>query len=707
MYLVQILPNAQGNSLKFFFVTRKAFFILAWLATAQFASAQNLQLIDSLKELVAVAKDQRKFELLNDLAWEYRWAYPDSTIIYAKQASLLGTQLNLGKSMAEPINFMGVALNYKGDRIGAFEHYEEALRISTVQQDSVQIAHSNNNIGRLFFEQGLLSRSYSYFIKALGIFEKINDSTGLAYTYQSLANLYKSQRDYNKAEQHYLRANAIRLSLKNTRDIMSAYLQTARLYEETNQTDEALRYLMLADSAGSVINDEINLAEIKTFIAEHYLHQDSLEAAEKMCNDGLTVILSKNNIRMLPQAYLTLGQIAERKNQLHQARNHISKGLGIATSTKDLASKMRAHQLLSRLSQKIGDKVSEIENLNQYLVIKDSIKDLDLARQVERLQFEIEIERKERENELLKLTQAKTAATVKQQKMQNIVLIVIIGFVSVLGLIQWQNSKKRREINEKLAEQNHFIENQRREIIEQNEKLSRRNQQLSDLNHEKDTLMSIVAHDLKSPLNSIKGVADLMELEGGLTEDQKRYVAMTKEATQAGLYLIKDLLDVHMLEENVLPHYTSFDISLFMLKKVNAYLPSAEAKNIHLHITRVESEFVHLDADYLSRIMDNLITNAIKFSKYGSSVEVAAGIEDQQLWISVKDYGQGFSEKDKRDLYQKFKKLSAQPTGGETSNGLGLAIVKILVDRMKGTIDLITEKGKGSEFIIKLPVYLA
>ncbi len=151
-------------------MTRKAFFILAWLATAQFASAQNLQLIDSLKQLVAVAKDQRKFELLNDLAWEYRWAYPDSTIFYAKQASLLGAQLNLGKSMAEPINFMGVALNYKGDRIGAFEHYEEALRISTMQQDSVQIAHSNNNIGRLFFAHGLLSRSYSSFVMAFVIF---------------------------------------------------------------------------------------------------------------------------------------------------------------------------------------------------------------------------------------------------------------------------------------------------------------------------------------------------------------------------------------------------------------------------------------------------------------------------------------------------------------------------------------------------------
>ena len=120
------------------------------------AVAQNLQLIDSIKEQLTSAQGEKKFELLNDLAWEYRWAYPDSTIHYAKQANTLGHTLNLSKSMAQPINFMGVALNYKGNRLSAFEHFEEALKISTTQSDSVQIAHSNNNLGRLFFEQGLL-----------------------------------------------------------------------------------------------------------------------------------------------------------------------------------------------------------------------------------------------------------------------------------------------------------------------------------------------------------------------------------------------------------------------------------------------------------------------------------------------------------------------------------------------------------------------
>ncbi|HET6544765.1 MAG TPA: tetratricopeptide repeat protein, partial [Chryseolinea sp.] len=370
-------------------------YILIFLVVKLFTSSavgQNLQLIDSIKSQLTGAQGEKKFDLLNALAWEYRWAYPDSTIHYAKQANTLGHTLNLPKSMAKPINFMGVALNYKGNRLSAFEHYEEALKISTAQLDSVQIAHANNNLGRLFFEQGLLARSYGYFIKALSIFENLNDSGGLAYTYQSLANLYKSQRDYKKSENNYLKANNIRLSLKNTRDIMSAYVQTARLYEETDQTEKALKYLFMADSAGTVIQDEINLAEIKTFIAENYLHKDSLDAAEAICTAGLKVIQSKNIIRMLPHAYLVLGQIKAKKNDLRAARKYFTDALAIASSTRDLAPKMRAHYFLWKLAEREKNRSGELENLNEYLILKDSIKDLDLARQVERLQFEIEIE---------------------------------------------------------------------------------------------------------------------------------------------------------------------------------------------------------------------------------------------------------------------------------------------------------------------------
>lgn len=668
--------------------------------------AQNLELIQSLRRKLTTTSEAERFETLNALAWEYRWAAPDSTVYYAQKAYALGEQLKVSTGLAKPLNFLGVARNYQGRRLEAFDAYDKALRTATQQNDSVQIAYSNNNLGRLFFEQGLLSRAYDYFLRAQALFENINDSSGLAYTYQSLANLYKLQQDNAKAESNYLKAYRIRMRNGSTRDIMSALVMIGRLYQETGQLDKALYYLHRADSAGHVINDEINLADIKTYIAETLLNKGLLNAADSMCSVGLAVIVRMNNTRMMPQAYMTMGQIKFAKNELAQAQKYFTLSMEGATRANELNTRMEVFYWLWKLSLKEDNRAGALANQNQYLILKDSLNDLNVARQVERLQFEMDIERKEQENELLKVNHAKNEAVILQQRLQNIILIVIIGFISILGLVQWRASKKRREVNNMLERQNQFIQNQREEIVNQNQTLFKHNRQLSDINHEKDTLMSIVAHDLKAPLNRIKGITTIMEMEGGLTADQQEYIHMTKNATQAGLDLITDLLDVHMLEENITPHYTTFDISAFMLEKVDAFGPIAMAKQIHLHITRVESELVRLDADYLSRIADNLMSNALKFSPSNGTVEVAAGKAVDHFWFSVQDEGPGFSEEDKQQMFQKFRKLTARPTAGETSNGLGLAIVKTLVDRLKGEIVLNSEPGRGSEFVIRFPLGL-
>lgn len=665
---------------------------------------QNQQLIDSLTEGLPTVSGASRYEYLLDLAWEHRFANPDSTIRYSNEAYNLGKKLDLRKNLGRALNVKGVAFNYKGERLLAYEHFVEANKLAIAQDDSLQIAHSNNNIGRLFFEQGLLGRSYEHFIKARQIFQSINDSSGLAYAYQSLGNLYKIQKDNKKAEDNFIRAYKIRLSSKNSRDIMSALVYMGRFYLETNQYDKSIRSLELADSTGNVINDKINLAEIKTYLAEAYLNVGKLTEADAISREGLDVIEQVNNIRMRPQAYHIIGQIHVAKGQLVRAKEYFNASLLVATRIKDLNAQMRAYHDLWKLSEKQGDERERMFNMNSYLILKDSVKDLDLARQVERLQFEIEIERKEQENELLKAEDSVNEAVIRQQRLQNIVLIVIVGFVSILGIVLWLNSKKRKEMYEQLVVQTDEIQKQREEIIRQNQKLSKRNQQLSDLNHEKDTLMSIVAHDLKSPLQRIKGIVDLMEMDGPITQDQAIYLKMARDATLSGIDLITDLLDVHMLEENVEPRLTPFDLSKFLLDKINQFIPAAESKNIHLYITRVSSDEVLTDYDYLNRIMDNLLSNAIKFSEGGSTVVVAAGMLVDEFWISVKDQGPGFNSKDKAYLYQKFKKLTARPTGGESSNGLGLAIVKTLIDRLKGKIELTSEDGKGSEFTVRFPV---
>ena len=688
-------------------VKRKILFIVACLFLPPGAVfGQNLQLIDSLREQIAKSEGNKKFELLIDYAWEHRFANPDSTVFWSNKAYDLGKKVGVRTGLARALNIVGVGYNYKGERLLAYEYFTKATQMAIAQNDSIQIAHANNNMGRLFFEQGLLGRSYEHFIKARAIFQSINDSSGLAYVYQSLGSLYKIQKDNRKADDSYIKAYKIRLALGNTRDIMSALLYLGRFYQEIGQWEKSISMLRKADSTGNVINDNINIAEIKTYLAESLLSAGKLAEAEAMSVAGLSVIEKSDNVRMRPQAYHIMGQIHFRKNELDKAYTYFNNALLVSTKTKDLTGQMRAYYDLWKISERQHKEVERLSFMNEYLILKDSTKDLDLARQVERLQFEIEIQRKDQENMMLKAEDDVKAATIKQQKLQNVILIGVIGFVSIIGFILWLTNKKREETNEQLVKQNEEIQKQREEIIRQNQKLSKRNQQLSDLNHEKDTLMSIVAHDLKSPLHRIKGIVDLMELEGPLTQDQSIYLKMTRDATQAGLDLITDLLDVHMLEENVEPSYSSFDLSKFLLDKTNQFIPAAEAKNIHLYITRVSNEDVQTDFDYLTRIMDNLLSNAIKFSDPASTVVVAAGKLVDEFWISVKDQGPGFTPRDKEHLYQKFKKLTARPTAGESSNGLGLAIVKTLIDRLRGKIELSTDAGKGSEFTVRIPLAL-
>ena len=183
---------------------------------------QNWALIDSLKLKLKETSTDQQFELLNSIGWEYRFAKPDSTIYYCEQAYELGKKENLKTSLAKPLNFLAVAYNYLGKLSKAYDLGQDAIRVATIQQDSNQLAYGNNNIGRLLFEQGIISKSFPYYVTALKIFTKTGDESGVAYAKQSLADLYQAQQEFAKAEQALLEALDIRLRLKKVRDISSA-----------------------------------------------------------------------------------------------------------------------------------------------------------------------------------------------------------------------------------------------------------------------------------------------------------------------------------------------------------------------------------------------------------------------------------------------------------------------------------------------------
>lgn len=233
-----------------------------------------------------------------------------------------------------------------------------------------------------------------------------------------------------------------------------------------------------------------------------------------------------------------------------------------------------------------------------------------------------------------------------------------------------------------------------------------KNDKLKDLNREKDGMVDVVAHDLKSPLNNIKGYMELIRLEGELNINQQEHAKSITDLINEGCSLIGDILDIHSYEHT----NSTLDISTFKLDDFIAlwrsnYEQELSRKKQILEISDVAKEIsIKTDKSILTRIFDNLLTNAIKFSDTDKSIYLNTNIKDDILNISLRDEGPGISEEDQKIMFQMFQKLSAKPTGDETSNGLGLSIIKMLVEKLNGSIEVTSELGEGTTFIIKLPL---
>ncbi|MEQ9414398.1 MAG: HAMP domain-containing sensor histidine kinase [Cyclobacteriaceae bacterium] len=255
-----------------------------------------------------------------------------------------------------------------------------------------------------------------------------------------------------------------------------------------------------------------------------------------------------------------------------------------------------------------------------------------------------------------------------------------------------------------LKRQNSIITQQSIEINKQNEALARQNQQLNDLNVEKQQIIGVVSHDLKGPFNRIFALMQLMSMSGdNLTDDQKDYVGKIHQIAVDGLNMVRNLLDSRKIEEKVLDlTLEPLDLESFVSSFVKNYKAVAERKKIELIFESPKGISVMADRLYLNRILDNLLSNAIKFSESEKRVIVSIDNSKENILLTVKDEGPGISEEDQKKLYQKFQKLTAKPTGGESSTGIGLSIVKTLIEKMGGSVTCKSQLGEGAAFIITL-----
>jgi signal transduction histidine kinase len=246
-------------------------------------------------------------------------------------------------------------------------------------------------------------------------------------------------------------------------------------------------------------------------------------------------------------------------------------------------------------------------------------------------------------------------------------------------------------------------------IINQTRIIKEQNQKLNFLNQEKDGLLQITVHDLKNPLQTVLGYSDLIirRLSKKDEYDLLKFVNPLRQSTLQAINIIQDLLEVNRLEEgNYILDISKIDFRDVLMRTVDSFTHKASDKQISMIYNETEEDcFVEADEVKLERVFDNLISNALKFSPSNTKITVNCKIiraESQSRVIAeIIDQGPGFKDEDIPLMFKKFSKLSAKPTGDESTTGLGLSIVKKLTEAMGGSIAYETVQGKGTKFTIE------
>ena len=237
-------------------------------------------------------------------------------------------------------------------------------------------------------------------------------------------------------------------------------------------------------------------------------------------------------------------------------------------------------------------------------------------------------------------------------------------------------------------------------------KLKEQKVHLEKLNNEKSDLMSVVAHDLKSPLAQILGLVNILKIdEGQLSHDQLQLIEKIKQVSNNQHAQITSFLNVKALEESI----EKLELEEILVgKTINRVLEEAQtlasAKGIKItaHST-AEELFVLGNREGFFKVVSNLVSNSIKFSFPDTKITLGVKSTKESVLITVQDEGQGFTKEDMELVFQKNQILTAKPTANESSSGVGLYIVKKYVERMNGKVWLESEKGKGTTFFVSLP----
>jgi signal transduction histidine kinase len=549
-------------------------------------------------------------------------------------------------------------------------HFDRGIILSTRLSGLAQEFNGNYDSAIVYYLQTLdLARKWhaiNYEISALG----------------DLAYIYVNTKQPGLAKERYKEAYQLAAIEGNVVEQITTHLNLGAIYNQLNLGDSALYFLneglviaktyhRLSDEAsfynniGNVYFARKEYTKALAFFMQNRDYHNQFNKDSELWRDNLNIADAYISMKKYDSGYVYAIQSLDIANRL--------------------ASKSRqsdCYAMLSRLYLARADYKNAFEYQQKWYAIDTSLVNEKTNTAIAGLQEKFHAKETAQENKVLQ-------TTIEQSNYRNRLMAIGAVGAALAALLITVFFVQKRLANKRLQLQNDLIKLQ--------------NQKLATLNYEKNSLISIVSHDLASPFSSIKMWSQV--LQNGTNDfnaDQKMAVERIGQSANRGELLIQRILDIEKAETNRQAiQLESFELNECLLSVIGDFKPTADSKQIKIHFTNTSADCrVVSDKQLIGRIMENLLSNAIKFTASGKNIWVSTEQSDEQVCIIVSDEGVGIEKDELPYLFQKYSSISSRSTNGETSNGLGLAIVLRLVNELNGSIHCESEPGKGSVFTV-------
>ncbi|MBR9998493.1 MAG: hypothetical protein KFF73_05945 [Cyclobacteriaceae bacterium] len=508
-----------------------------------------------------------------------------------------------------------------------------------------------------------------YYDSAIHIFDKVGLINQAAFAKLDLADIYFKLENYRNCIEYCESAVDQLSDISEYRTLLKAYDLLARSYEELDRYKPAYhakeQYIAYQDSIRqqefSEISDEINnnTEDPEKLVFNNF--EQFLQQELDTLNESL-LRLDIENYRRKNELLITEANL---KNAIidNQVLKQYQDSQALELYRQQLASEMHTNEI-SMLQSEMRKRELELKNKQQEQALKEQ-----------------QIEVLEKEKEL-------NAAELQKSEAQRIVLILSISISLIILVFVISGYYNIKQSKEKIASKNKLIEIN--------------NLKLKELNEEKNRLIRIVAHDLKNPLTSALSLAEMLKSKLPLiTPEEKHALSLIRRSLRRMHEMISKILDIKAIDaEKLNIDFEAVNVQQVMNYLIEMFRHKAERKNIQL-ITEIEEVYAMVDRNYLIQTMENLLSNALKFSEKGKSIHIQTLDYADKCRIMIRDEGPGIRNSELTDLFKENRSLSAQPTDGESSNGLGLSIVKKFVDTMGGKVWCESKIGAGSTFIVE------